>query len=214
MLGLYFLIIRYYNPNNMIGKEEIKQIFTALDRQIQTQNVPPIGLVVCGGTALAALDLITRTTRDVDILASVSIIDGDIHLQEITAFPPWLQAAALRVGRDFNLPEDWLNLGPSAQMKSGLPDGFTQRLVKEEYGPFLTIFFLGRFDQIHFKLYAAIDGGPGERHVQDLLALKPQADEMDVAAKWVLSQDASPDFRLIVKDFLEKNGYESIIERI
>ncbi len=125
------------------------------------------------------------------------MIDGEIHVQEMKQFPNWLQAAAAVIGRDFNLPPDWLNLGPADQMKSGLPSGLTKRLVREEYGPYLTVFFLDRIDQIFFKLYAAVDGGPNDIHVQDLLALSPQIDEINAAAKWVLTQDASEGFRII-----------------
>ena len=161
----------------MIEKNNIQEILTALDRQIQVLNGSPIGLVVCGGTALAALGLIARTTRDVDVLARASMIDGEIHVQEMKQFPNWLQAAAAVIGRDFNLPPDWLNLGPADQMKSGLPSGLAKRLVREEYGPYLTVFFLDRIDQIFFKLYAAVDSGPNDIHVQDLLALSRQTVE-------------------------------------
>jgi hypothetical protein len=42
-----------------IGLDIIDQIFTALDRQIEAQDGRPLSLVVCGGTALAALRLVT-----------------------------------------------------------------------------------------------------------------------------------------------------------
>lgn len=198
----------------MIEKDSIEEILNALDRQIQVFHGSPIGLVICGGTALAALGLITRTTRDVDVLARASMIDGDIQVQEMEQFPDWLQSAAAQVGRDFSLPSNWLNLDPASQVSSGLPTGLTSRLVREEYGSFLTAFFLDRLDQIFFKLYAAVDGGRGDRHVQDLLALKPQIDEIEAATDWVLTQDGSGGFRSILKDFLEQHNYESAAKHI
>lgn len=198
----------------MIEKDSIEEILIALDRQIQVFHGSPIGLVICGGTALAALGLITRTTRDVDVLARASMIDGDIQVQEMEQFPDWLQSAAAQVGRDFSLPSNWLNLGPAPQVRSGLPAGLTGRLVRKEYGPFFTAFFLDRLDQIFFKLYAAVDGGPNDRHVQDLLALNPQIDEIEAATDWVLTQDSSGGFRSILKDFLEQNNYESAAKHI
>ena len=40
----------------------IDDIFAALDRQIGVHGGMPLGLVVCGGTALSALGLVMRTT--------------------------------------------------------------------------------------------------------------------------------------------------------
>ena len=114
--------------------------------------------------------------------------------------------------RDFDLPENWLNLGPASQVESGLPEGFEERLVRKPYGESLTIYFISRIDQIHFKLYAAVDRG--EYHVQDLHALKPTQEEMERAAKWVITQDVSITFKLLLKDFLEVQGYGAIAERI
>ena len=53
----------------MIGSGNLQDILVALDRQIGIHAGFPIGLVVCGGTALAALGLVSRTTKDVDVLA-------------------------------------------------------------------------------------------------------------------------------------------------
>lgn len=38
--------------------------------------------------------------------------------------------------------------------------------------------------------------------------------ELEDAAKWVLTQDVSEPFRIILKDFLERSGYGTIAERI
>ena len=43
----------------------------ALDRQLGLAGGAPAGLAVCGGSALAALGLVVRTTRDVDVLGLV-----------------------------------------------------------------------------------------------------------------------------------------------
>lgn len=47
-----------------------------------------------------------------------------------------------------------------------------------------------------------------------LAALEPNEDELEAAAKWVLTQDVSETFMLILKDFLRKNGYEKVAEKI
>jgi len=196
----------------MIGSENLKEILSALDRQIKVHGGVPISLVVCGGTALAALGLVSRTTKDVDVLAQATETEEGIRVLKINEFPRWLKEAAETVGRDFGLPEDWLNLGPASQLESGLPDGFEKRLVRKRYGDYLTVYFTGRTDQIFFKLYAAVDRN--DYHVQDLLALKPTEKEMEEATKWVLTQDVSEGFRLVLKDFLERHGYGDIAKGI
>jgi hypothetical protein len=195
-----------------IDPGNIDDIFTALDRQIGVHGGLPLGLVVCGGTALAALGLVMRTTKDVDVLGMVLDIPNGLVIQKITEFPGWLTEAAKKVGRDFDLPENWLNLGPAAQVESGLPEGFEKRLVKRVYGQYLAIYYISRIDQIHFKLYAAVDRG--DYHVQDLFALRPIEDEIEIAAKWVITQDVSDVFKALLKDFLEVHHYGAVAERI
>jgi hypothetical protein len=52
---------------------------------------------------------------------------------------------------------------------------------------------------ICFKLYASSDQtGPDNVHVRDLLALKPDAEDMARAAAWVRAQDPSPEFQAVV----------------
>ncbi len=197
---------------NLIAPDIINDILEALDRQIEVHGGVPLGLVVCGGTALSALGLVMRTTRDMDVLGSVSETQNGIFIQRIKKFPEWLMEAANRVGRDFDLPERWLNLGPASQVESGLPEGFERRLVKKVCGQYLTIYFISRIDQIHFKLYAAVD--QDGYHVQDLFALKPTEDEMEEAAKWVVTQDVSDVFKALLKDFLEIHNFGDTANRI
>jgi hypothetical protein len=52
-----------------------------------------------------------------------------------------------------------------------------------------------RFDQIHLKLFAAVDHWPYEsKHLDDLRRLAPTRAELLEAARWVLGQDISPEF--------------------
>jgi len=192
----------------MITADNLKEIFAALDRQIALHGGSPIGLVVCGGTALFAMGLASRTTRDVDVLGKYHDSGTGVSIERIGSFPDWFQTAALIVRRDFNLPDDWINTRPEAQLKSGLPNGFIERLTARAYGPILTVHYISRIDQIHFKLYAAID--QGGYHTDDLLVLNPSGNEILAATRWVLTQDVSEEFRLILKDFLVKKGFHDI----
>jgi hypothetical protein len=196
----------------LIESSNIDGILAALDRQIGVLGGTPLALAVCGGTALAALGLVDRTTKDVDVLGIVIEAKDSLIIQRITDFPGWLVEAATRVGRDFDLPPDWLNLGPAAQVESGVPEGFERRLVKKQYGQYLSVFFIGRLDQIHFKLYAAVDRN--DYHVQDLFALDPTEEEMEKAAIWTVTQDVSETFKSLLKQFLEIHGYGVVAERI
>ncbi len=97
-------------------------------------------------------------------------------------------------------------------MKSGLPDGFINRLTKRTYGPSLNVYYISRLDQIYFKLYAADE--QGGYHTDDLLGLDPTENEIRAASRWVLTQDVSENFRLILKDFLSKKGFDEIARDI
>jgi len=120
-----------------------------------------------------------------------------------------LKSAALRVARELDLDENWLNTGPADQVLAGLPDGFLERLTPRSYGARLTIHLPDRYDLIHLKLFAAVDQGMG-RHVRDLEAMKPTDDEMLDAARWVLTQDAGEVFPALVRDALKQMGHERI----
>jgi hypothetical protein len=95
----------------------------------------------------------------------------------------------------------------------GLPEGCIERLEAHSYRSHLIVWFVGRLDQIHFKLYAAADQGPG-RHVDDLLALQPTSNELLAAARWACSHDVSPDFRGIVRDMLKKLGHAVVAAQL
>jgi hypothetical protein len=158
-------------------------------------------LVVIGGSALSALGLIRRATRDVDLLAIANA--GELRLAE--PLPDALLSARAAVARDFDLGENWLNAGPTDLIKWGLPEGFMTRVVTRRYGPALTVHFAGRVDQIHFKLFAMVDQGGG-RHETDLRALNPNVAELIAAARWSMTQDPSPGYKAVLIDALRYLG--------
>lgn len=192
----------------MISADNITEVLNSLGKQIGAHGGTPLCLVVCGGTALNALGLVCRTTKDVDVLGTASEKNGKYSVRQMKEFPDWFKAAAQIVARDFDLHPNWINLGPASQTSMGLPDGFESRLVKREYGPHLTILYIGRVDQVHFKLFASVDRG--DYHVKDLFSLSPTEDELRTASRWVLTQDVSEPFRDILKDFLEEHGHGTL----
>ncbi len=176
------------------------ELLTALSEQLAVAGAR-CELVVVGGAGLLALGIIDRPTRDVDVLALR--VGGE--LVNADPLPRELVAARDRVSRDFGLPWTWLNAGPSSLLDFGLPEGFVGRLETKAYGDELTVHFASRLDQIHFKLYAVIDQGPG-KHEFDLRALNPAPDELVRAARWTRTHDPSPGFKYLLEQTLSRLG--------
>lgn len=178
--------------------------------RLEELNAPQEVLVVCGGSALLALGLVNRTTKDVEVLAGV---DASIGLVDPRPLSPLLAKVVDTVGVELDLPPGWLNAGPADQVAAGLPEGFISRLIRREYGPRFIVHYPDRYDLIHLKLFAAIDQGPG-RHVSDLVKLSPTDAEMLAAARWVLTQDDGEGFALLVKDAITKMGFAHVASQL
>jgi hypothetical protein len=188
------------------------ELLTALDRQLVISGGDATALVVCGGSALAALGLVRRTTRDVDVLGLARPAPGGIAVERLDELPGPLAEAAQKVARDFGLPPDWLNLGPARQVGMGLPDGFGRRVERRDYGSRLAVYYASRFDQIHLKLYAAVD--QDGYHARDLALLEPTAAELLAAARWTLKQDVSDAYRVCLREFLRVEGHSEVAEAL
>lgn len=167
----------------------IESLLTELGELIVARDVAPASWLVCGGTAMGLQSLVSRPTKDVDVLAGwgsagVELIDG-------TTFPEPLaecvrQVALLHPELD-GLKGNWVNLGPAQLARHGLPTGFEARLVVRHFGPRLTLHLLSRQDLIPLKLYAASDDLRIRHaiHLDDLRRLAPTFDELDRALDWV-----------------------------
>ena len=190
------------------SKEDVDGVLAALGEELAAMGAAPVDLLVCGGSALQALCLVHRTTKDVDVLAVVS---GEL-LITASPLPASLLGAAKKVARNLGLTDDWINPGPTSALGLGLPEGVMERAEVRDYGKALTIRFISRYDQIHFKLYAAVD--QGGKHYQDLVALKPTAQELEQAACWSMTHDVSEGYRGEVKRLLIEMGQQGAAERI
>lgn len=144
-------------------------------------------LVAVGGSSLMLLGLISRPTKDLDVVARV--VDGQYESPD--PLPPELVEACEVVGDNLGLGDDWLNPGPAALLADGLPPGFEQR-VHTQHHKGLTLHLADRFDQICLKLDAVIFDDPESRHLADIKALAPSPDELRRAYPWVANRDASP----------------------
>jgi hypothetical protein len=158
-------------------------------------------LAIVGGGGLQLLGLIARPTRDLDVIAV--IVDGKYQTAEPLPVP--LRDAVVDVAHALGLAEEWLNSGPTQQLRFGLPAGFGERVVSERFGA-LTVHLASRYDQICLKLHAAVDDGPSGKHAADLRILAPTRDELAQAAVWVKGQDSSDDFVRFVDQVIEWLG--------
>ena len=185
-----------------INGDTLDLILSALADQLRSMGERQ-EIVVIGGSALTALGLVRRATRDVDLVA----IAESGGLRSAKPLPDALRVARDRVARDFGLDENWLNNGPTDLLKWGLPEGFMSRIVTRRYSEALTVHFASRLDQIHFKLFAMVDQAGG-RHEADLRALHPDRSELIAAARWSMTQDPSPGYRMLLEDALSALGVE------
>jgi len=196
------------------GKEEIERVLTALSEQLEAQGTGRIEMVVCGGAGLDILGYVTRETEDVDVVAFVAKSkNGSVTLIKAKPMNPSLMAAADRVQKDFNLPDDWINAKASSLVDLGLPKGLIDRTEKRKYGKDLTVHFISRYDQIHFKVNAVVWEG-GERHYDDLVALKPTDQEIEEAARWCMTHDQREGYRTFLKSVLERIGYKDVADKL
>jgi len=194
--------------------EQLDYALQLLDGRLAIADAPNYNLVICGGTALIETGLVQRATRDVDIVA---MADNEGNMIDPAPLPAALVKAAQEVAEDLGLPTEWLNNGPSSGdggiYRLGLPQGFSDRLSWTRVGEKLTVAFISRIDQIHFKLYAAVDLF-GSYHATDLQALEPTDNELVTAAAWSRTHDPSDGFRESLKMFFRKFGYEHLAQRV
>jgi Nucleotidyltransferase of unknown function (DUF6036) len=92
-----------------IKADTLDVIFEALAEQLMSLGAQ-YEIVIIGGSALTALGLVKRATKDVDLLAIAE--NGELRSAE--PLPDSLRIARDRVARDFSLDEKWLNSGPTS----------------------------------------------------------------------------------------------------
>jgi hypothetical protein len=195
-------------------RDAILRLLQELDEWMEFEDCPPVDWVVCGGAALGLQGLQDRPTRDVDVLGRWD--DAVADVAGIETFPDEMVACIRRVADNHpelaGMGQNWVNLGPRALVKAGLPEGFAGRLQVLRVGKRLTLHLLGRQDLLALKLYAAADdrGGRREIHFADLKGLAPTYDELDWAVEWLRTLKDFEEKRLVVKDVIERLGYEDL----
>lgn len=150
--------------------------------------------IICGGASLVLQGIISRTTKDIDIIAP--------PIDDI------LKASALSVSQDLGLDDHWLNTGPESISKD-LASGWESRVFEVFNDSNLSVFSISRSDLIFTKFWALCDR---QKDKQDLIFLNPSLIELEEAIKQTLSKDQNshwPEWVNKQGDILKKElGYE------
>lgn len=189
-------------------RQQILEALTQTGRRLLQANADDHSLLICGGSALNLAGFVTRPTRDVDVLGLIKGDKANSVVNEI--LPDEVRRAAEIVAIDLNLPSDWLNDAALEVHRMGLPDGVLKRADKRTFGPCLTIYSISRQDQVALKLYAAIDPQKGQRHLKDLVAIRPTKSEMEFAVSWLLDRKTSAQFTQAVRSLSEGLGFRKL----
>ena len=89
------------------SEDPLQRALTMLGGILDTRDSTPVELVVCGGAALRALGLVSRATKDVDVLARRGEIDREV--MSAWPLPDFLLEAVAGVAGELRLPLNWLN---------------------------------------------------------------------------------------------------------
>jgi hypothetical protein len=174
-----------------------KETIEAFDKFLAGRGLQ-LDAVVIGGAALNLLGIVSRPTKDYDIL--------------VPALSPMVADAAKEFAVSMRalgetLPLDWLNNGPIS-LAPLLPPGWQGRLQPAFSGGVIVLRSLGRPDLLKSKLFAFCDRGTD---LGDCIALAPTADELREALPWLEYQDANPDWpahvRVSLNDLAGRLGY-------
>jgi hypothetical protein len=135
--------------------------------------------IVIGGAALSILGIITRETRDVDVLHPG--IPSDI-LDSSKEFARNMEI------QDTKLKENWLNEGPES-LRNYLRPQWQNRVISLFDGKAIFLQTLGRTDFIGTKVLAFCDRG---FDLEDCLNMKPTKEELLEILPWVQAYDTNP----------------------
>lgn len=168
-----------------LSQQNLEQALRLLGNLLATRKDAAFWLVVCGGSALLAQEIISRSTEDVDILA---MRDWDGGVDRAYPMPEALKVAAAEVADELHLGGNWLNSAASFHFPDLhlLPASFWQELETRDYGNYLKISFVARPGQIQLKLYAALNRAE-PRDFEDLRNLAPDASETESSLRWIIS---------------------------
>lgn len=192
-----------------LSQQNLEQALQLLNNLLAARKGAGFWLVVCGGSALLAQEIISRSTEDVDILA---IRDWEGGVDRAFPLPEGLKEAAAHVADELHLGGNWLNSAASMHFPDLhlLPESFWQDLETRDYGHYLKISFVTRSGQIQLKTYAALNRAK-PRDLDDLRTLAPTSAEAETAVRWVLKNMPVLSHRDMLPDILTHLGHAHLI---
>jgi hypothetical protein len=150
-----------------------KKVIEAFDKFLTSKGESFSGIII-GGGALSLLGIISRETRDIDVL------------------DPALSEKMIELAQEFaannSLVKNWLNNEPK-DLKHELPVGWMKRIVSLYSGESLELHTLGRSDLLKTKLFAYCDRDLDRK---DCIDMKPTQEELREAQEWVKVRDEHP----------------------
>ncbi len=159
----------------------INKIISSFDAYLAIRGLHFEGVVI-GGAALNLLGVVSRLTRDCDVL------DPQIPDEILSASIAF--ANEQRSIGNVDITKHWFNNGP-ATLKRNLPKKWESRLVPVFTGKAIIFKGLARADLLKTKLYAQADR---QDDLADCVALKPTLLELKDSIEWVQNQDANPNW--------------------
>src|SRR5215469_159085 len=153
------------------------EILALFDRYLVERHLRFEGVVI-GGAALNLLGVVSRLTKDCDILTPE--IPKQID-EASRAFARQMRAAG------GTLQDEWFNSGP-ASLRDQLLHGWEKRLQDAFVGQAIHLHTLGREDLLCAKLFALCDRGID---LADCIALAPTRAELTKVLAWLEQQDAN-----------------------
>ncbi len=91
-----------------LSRQDIDRLLTAVGEQLAASGASA-SIVVVGGAALSVAGYVSRTTRDIDIIARLEQTEDGQELVNAEPLPAVLIEAIRKVARDFMLAADWMN---------------------------------------------------------------------------------------------------------
>ena len=162
---------------------ETKSNLLAFDQYLAERRLQ-FHAVVIGGAALNLLGVVSRLTKDCDIL----------HPEIPNEIAEASRGFAIEIrAKGGTLQDNWLNRlnnGPSSLASRLLPR-WEERLQTVFAGTAIHLRCLGREDLLCAKLFALCDRGID---LGDCLALAPNINELENVLPWLERQDANPDW--------------------
>ncbi|MBW1811161.1 MAG: hypothetical protein JRJ87_23420 [Deltaproteobacteria bacterium] len=161
------------------GKRRIsRKTFEDFDKFLYEKSLA-FECVTIGASSLILMDVISRDTRDCDV------IDPGIP-EEIKQAS--VEFSRIKKNEKIDLAHDWFNNGPES-MRDYLPEGWRENLRTIFKGVALTIKTLDRVNLLRTKLLGFCDRGTD---LIDCIAMKQTEREIDEAMQWVKEYDANP----------------------